>query len=153
MNIVVDTNVLVAALLNPDGPPAAILNLIVNASANRNRSVGQPPAEVACAVKTILRPERIRKKTIRIEFGAMEIATRNAIASTANFAGHTDRRGLAGFLKYVYRSIRDRYADRNFSAALLNPMACGKRRILRRAVAIDEREIRKRFTHTADMHR
>ena len=31
MNIVLDTNVLVSALLNPDGPPAAILNLIVNA--------------------------------------------------------------------------------------------------------------------------
>ena len=29
MNIVLDTNVLVSALLNPDGPPAAILNLIV----------------------------------------------------------------------------------------------------------------------------
>lgn len=30
MNIVLDTNVLVSALLKPDGPPAAILNLIVN---------------------------------------------------------------------------------------------------------------------------
>lgn len=30
MNIVLDTNVLVSALLNPHDPPAAILNLIVN---------------------------------------------------------------------------------------------------------------------------
>ena len=30
MKVVLDTNVLVSGLLNPNGPPAAILNLIVN---------------------------------------------------------------------------------------------------------------------------
>jgi len=31
MRVVLDTNVLVSGLLNPNGPPAAILNLLVNA--------------------------------------------------------------------------------------------------------------------------
>ncbi len=31
MRIVLDTNVLVSGLINPNGPPAAILNLVVNA--------------------------------------------------------------------------------------------------------------------------
>ena len=31
MRVVLDTNVLVSGLLNPNGPPAAVLNLVVNA--------------------------------------------------------------------------------------------------------------------------
>jgi putative PIN family toxin of toxin-antitoxin system len=32
MRVVLDTNVLVSGLLNPNGPPAAILNLLINAN-------------------------------------------------------------------------------------------------------------------------
>ena len=31
MRVVLDTNVLISGLLNPNGPPAAVLNLLVNA--------------------------------------------------------------------------------------------------------------------------
>src|SRR3954471_14330205 len=95
-------------------PEAAQLDLVVEASQEIDRSVGQVARPVAGPVETPLRRcrERVRDEPLGREVRAVPVTTRESGAADVELSGHADGGRLAQRVEDEQRGVRDRPPDR-----------------------------------------
>src|SRR4051794_39771564 len=90
---------------------ATNLNLIIGATLANDVAVRQKISEIASAVETRVRFERMRNKFLGREFVAIQITARKAVAADENFAGDTDGNWIKIGVENENLRVRDGASD------------------------------------------
>ena len=98
------------AKLDPEPPD---LHLEIIAAEKLDRPVGTEPAKIAGPVKPFSRHERAGDKSLRRQFGPVEIAACDALSADKNLAGCANGDRFAIFVDNVNSRVRNRAPDRN----------------------------------------
>ncbi len=120
---------------------ATHLHLRVSPAQELQRPVPEPAHHVARAVQPLSLPERVGHEALRRQLRPAHVPHRQAFSSHVQLARHSHRYRLHHPVQHVRLRVGDGTADGHRGAQLLralHPVARGERRVLRRAVPVDE---------------
>ena len=101
-------------------PIAANLHLRVGATEIFEITIGEQAREIARTVEALARPPENRDEALRVQFGTVEITTRNPGATDKDFAHETGRRGAAVGIAQRYRPAGNGEPDQAAPARFLH---------------------------------
>ena len=121
-------------------PEASDLHLLVPTAQEVECPVGQPPHEVTGAVEAS-RPVWVRDEPLRRQLRVVEVTEGHSVTAGDELP-HLSDAAHTGAVENMTRRVRDGASDRNVPAAPRNWMGGGEGCVLRRAVTIDDQDIR-----------
>ncbi len=121
---------------------AAQLHLVVGTAEELEGAIGQPPHAVPGPVQPLAVPKGTGHEALRRQLRTADVAPRQSSSAHVQLARHAHGDGLHGRVQHVRRRVADGPANGHRAGAHLllpfHPVAGGERRVLRRAIPVDE---------------